>query len=49
MPFSPYFIQQVQAGKVESISSKGDTIKGTFTSKVRYPADDSKATPTTLF
>ena len=49
VPFSPYFIQQVQAGKVESISSKGDTIKGTFTAKVRYPAGDSKATPTTLF
>jgi cell division protease FtsH len=49
VPFSPYFIQQVQAGQVKSISSKGSTIQGTFVSKVRYPADDKKATPTTLF
>ena len=34
VPFSPYFLRQVQAGKVKSISSKGDTISGTFASKV---------------
>src|SRR5438270_2262718 len=49
VPFSPYFLAQVQAGGVKSISSKGDTIQGTFTTKVRYPPTDSKATPTTLF
>jgi cell division protease FtsH len=49
VPFSPYFLQQVEAGKVKSISSKGDTIEGTFTSKLRYPPGDTKATPTTLF
>src|ERR1700736_944000 len=49
VPFSPYFLQQVQAGEVKSISSKGDTINGTFTTKVRYPPTDTKATPTTLF
>jgi cell division protease FtsH len=49
VPFSPYFLQQVQAGKVSSISSTGGAIKGTFKEKVRYPANDSKATPTTLF
>ncbi len=49
VPFSPYFIQQVQAGEVKSISSKGDTIQGTFTGKVRYPSTDAKATPTSLF
>ncbi len=49
VPFSPYFLQQLDAGKVKSISSKGDTIQGTFTTKLRYPASDSKATPTTLF
>ena len=48
VPFSPYFLDQVQAGKVKSISSKGDTVSGTFKSKVTYPAG-SKATPTTLF
>ena len=49
VPFSPYFLSEVQAGKVKSISSKGDTVQGTFTQKLRYPANDSKATPTDLF
>jgi cell division protease FtsH len=49
VPFSPFFLDQLDAGKVKSISSKGDTIDGTFTAKVRYPPNDSKATPTTLF
>jgi len=49
VPFSPYFLDQVEAGQVKSISSKGDTIQGTFKSKVRYPPDDNNATPTTLF
>jgi cell division protease FtsH len=49
IPFSPYFLQQVQAGQVKSISSKSDTIQGTFKAKVRYPPSDAKATPTTLF
>ena len=49
IPFSPMFLSDVQAGQVKSISSKGDTIQGTFTTKVRYPASDKNATPTTLF
>jgi cell division protease FtsH len=49
VPFSPYFLTQVQNGQVKSISSKGDTITGTFATKVRYPASDTKATPTNLF
>src|SRR5581483_6025735 len=49
VPFSPYFLSQVQAGEVKSISSKGDTINGTFTTKVTYPPNDKKATATTLF
>jgi cell division protease FtsH len=49
IPFSPYFLQQVQAGHVKSISSKADTIQGTFASEVRYPPNDTHATPTTLF
>jgi cell division protease FtsH len=49
VPFSPYFLKQVEAGKVKSISSKGDTIKGTFASKVVYPPGDRKAKATTLF
>jgi cell division protease FtsH len=49
VPFSPYFVQEVQAGEVKSISSTGDTIQGTFTTKVRYPPGDTKVTKTTLF
>ena len=49
VPFSPYFLTEVQAGQVKSISAKSDTIDGTFRSKIRYPATDAKATPTTLF
>jgi cell division protease FtsH len=49
VPFSPYFLDQVNAGQVKSISSKADTISGTFTTKVRYPPSDTKATPTDLF
>ena len=46
VPFSPYFLQQVQAGHVKSISTKGYEVEGTFTTKLRY---HKKATPTTLF
>ncbi len=49
VPFSPYFLNQVQAGAVKSISTKGDTVSGTFTTKVRYPPNSKQATPTTLF
>jgi cell division protease FtsH len=49
IPFNPTFLSDVQAGQVKSISSKGDTIQGTFTAKLRYPASDKKATPTMLF
>jgi cell division protease FtsH len=49
VPFSPYFPQQLRAGEVKSISSKGDTIQGAFTTEVRYPPNAAKATPTTLF
>jgi cell division protease FtsH len=46
VPFSPYFLSEVESGAVVSIASKGDTIQGTLKSAVRYPAT---ATPTTLF
>ena len=49
VPFKPFFLQQVEGGQVASISTKGDSVKGTFKSKVRYPPDSKKATPTTLF
>ncbi|MGN6869424.1 MAG: ATP-dependent zinc metalloprotease FtsH, partial [Solirubrobacteraceae bacterium] len=49
VPFSPFFLNQLQAGKVASISSTSGAINGTFKTKLRYPADDKNATPTTLF
>ena len=33
----------------KSFTSQGDTINGTFKHKVRYPASDKTAVPTTLF
>jgi cell division protease FtsH len=47
VPFSPYFLNQLDSGQVKSISSKADTIEGTFKTDVHYP--DSKATATDLF
>jgi cell division protease FtsH len=47
--FNPFFLQAVQAGEVSSLSTKGDTVEGAFKTKLRYPANDKKATPTTLF
>jgi cell division protease FtsH len=47
IPFSPAFLEDVNSGHVKEISSKGYTIEGKFTLKVRYP--NAKATPTKLF
>src|SRR5262249_37588897 len=49
VPFSPYFLNQLAAGKIKTVTSKGDTIQGTFTTKVTYPSSDKNATPTTQF
>ena len=49
VPFNPFFLQEVQAGQVKAISTKGDTVQGTFRTKLRYPPTSKKATPTTLF
>src|SRR5262245_49683620 len=49
VPFSPYFLHQVDAGHVKSISSKGDTIEGTFTRKIAYSSGNGKPVRTTLF
>jgi len=45
VPYSPFFLNEVNAGHVKEISSKGATIQGTFTEKVKYR--DSQ--PTTHF
>ena len=45
VPYSPFFLDQVQAGNVESITSQGTDLQGTFTKELRY--EDSE--PTTRF
>ena len=49
VPFSPYFLEQVKYGHVSSLSTKGDTVQGKFTVKLRYPVRDKKVAPTKLF
>src|SRR5215216_449085 len=36
VPYSPFFLNQVRAGHVRSITSKGTAIQGTFTQNERY-------------
>jgi cell division protease FtsH len=45
VPYSPFFLRQVSAGHVTSITSKGTAIQGTFTQPERY----LKKKPTKLF
>ena len=45
VPYSPFFLQQVTAGNVTTISSKGTAIQGTFAKKQSYQGSK----PTTLF
>src|SRR3954469_7159058 len=45
IPYSPFFVNEVNAGRVKEITSKGTAIQGTFTTKVHY----GKAKPTTRF
>jgi cell division protease FtsH len=45
VPYSPFFLNEVRAGHVEQITSKGTAIQGTFTQKVKY----GKSKPTTRF
>jgi cell division protease FtsH len=39
IPYSPFFLQQVRAGNVKEISSKGDTIQGDFRRETRFRDD----------
>jgi cell division protease FtsH len=45
VPYSPFFLEQVQAGHVKEITSKGTAIQGTFTQKEQYAGSK----PTTRF
>jgi cell division protease FtsH len=45
VPYSPFFLQQVRAGHVKEITSKGTAIQGTFTQAERF----ARSKPTTRF
>src|SRR5207253_4209420 len=45
VPYSPFFVQQVNAGHVAAITSKGTAVQGTFTVPERYAGSK----PTTRF
>jgi cell division protease FtsH len=47
--FSPYFISEVKAGKVASITTKGDAVQGSFKVKVTHPPGSDTSAPTKLF
>ena len=49
VPFSPYFLRQLDAGHVKSITSTSGAIQGTWKVALRYPANDKKATATKYF
>jgi cell division protease FtsH len=41
VPYTPVFLNEVRAGNVSSISSKGDTVEGDFKKKVKYKKDEA--------
>jgi cell division protease FtsH len=45
VPYSPFFLEEVRAGHVKEIRSKGTAIQGTFSRKLRYAGSK----PTTRF
>jgi cell division protease FtsH len=49
VPYSPLFLDQLEAGNVKSISSQESTVKGEFRHPVRHPPEDRRATETHLF
>jgi cell division protease FtsH len=49
VPFSPYFVDQLAAGHVKSITATSGTIQGTWSVALKYPANDKKATATKYF
>ncbi len=49
VPFKPFFLEQVESGKVKTITTKGDTVEGTLKAKVHYPAHEKSAPNTKLF
>jgi cell division protease FtsH len=50
VPYSPFFLQQVQAGNVQEISAQGETIQGDLKKKANFtPSGEKKPTSVDLF
>src|SRR3954469_8166133 len=49
IPYSPFLLDQVGAGNVKSISSKGSTVQGEFVKAVKSPPTDKNAKTETRF
>ena len=43
VPYSPFFVAQLRAHNIDSVSTRGSTVEGTFRRAVRYPPDDPSA------
>jgi cell division protease FtsH len=42
VPYNPTFLNQVREGNVEEISSRGETVQGTFREEVRHEGEEAK-------
>jgi cell division protease FtsH len=42
VPYNPTFLQEVRQGNVEEISSRGETVQGTFREKVRHEDEEAE-------
>jgi cell division protease FtsH len=49
IPYSPTFLQEVDANNVQKISSTGTTVSGVFKKDVTYPPNDKNAKPAKNF
>jgi cell division protease FtsH len=49
IPYTPTFVQEIKAGNVEEISSKGATVQGTFRHEVKYPPTGKDTKTSTYF
>ncbi|HEX2102793.1 MAG TPA: ATP-dependent zinc metalloprotease FtsH [Solirubrobacteraceae bacterium] len=49
VPYSPFFLQQVEAGNVIEISARGETIQGDLRNPTNYTPPGEKATRVDLF
>jgi cell division protease FtsH len=49
VPYSPFFLDQVEAGHVASITSRGTAVQGEFTRPLKYPPDDRRVRATRRF